>query len=138
MHDLPIDADALAAGPIPGQSPLRRFVKGLDGAARFLSNEEMDALGDFFTRNVLKLGRNPLTLRNLIAEIEAISGGQTVLRKTFLVAEGAYPRSQGVTGFTLNARLAITWHRADVAATDIMVSASPSPDSQDGLLQLIA
>lgn len=126
------------AGPVPDAPALLRFVKGVDPAPRAMPTDEIAALGDAFTRNVLLAGRNPLTLRELLDSVAGIAAPDFSFRKQFLVAEGAHPRSAGLQDFELNARLVVTWHRRDESATDMLLSASPVPDDPDSLLQLIA
>ena len=98
--------------------------------------EEVQALGDVFSRGVLLGGRNPLTLRELDEAVGAIEPKLPV-RKMFLIAEGAQFAASGQP-FELNTRLVFTWQASSAKPPDLMLSTVASADGAEALLQLIA
>lgn len=65
---LSLDADELP------EVPFMRFVMGEDLAPRMMARDEVDALGDVFTRRLLLNGVVPKTLRELIGAISSLTG----------------------------------------------------------------
>lgn len=116
---------------------LFRFLHGLDGAPRAMSDAEVHSLGDRFSRDVLLAGKNPLTLRELEAAVAALQGPALPLRRMFLVAEGAQFASSGIT-FEPNARLVFTWQASNARPPDLLASTVSAADDPTALLQLIA
>lgn len=117
---------------------LTAFVMGVDARPRSLLRDEVQGFGDAFTANVLLTGRNPLTLRALVAEVDSISGTSALpLRNLFVVGEGAHFANK-FPRFDRNIRLVYTWRRNSSAPADILLSTEAVPDSESSLLQLIA
>lgn len=140
MPDLPwsaptteLAADAAMAGP-----RLFRFVHGLDERPSPMTDNEVEDLGDAFTRSVLlRAQRPPLTLRELVTSIESPEVGGFNERRMFMVDEGAVPRKTD-PDFRRNVRLVFTWREEHNQQPSILLSTVPVPDDADALLQLIA
>ena len=104
-----------------------------------MTQAEITALGDPFTREILLRGGYPLTLSALVEAIETISSGGVAfpIRKMFLVAEGGQFRLSNPS-FELNARLVFTWQKSDSTPPDFLLSTVAVANSEASLLQLIA
>ena len=114
-------------------APLMRFVMGEDAAPRMMSPEEVQALGDVFTRRLLLARVVPKTPRELIGAIRALVGPAFDRQSMFLIAEGGQSRTQ-----ELNDRLVFTWQVDSNTAPDLMLSTVADPDNPSALMQLIA
>lgn len=116
---------------------LFQFLKGLDDAPKPMSTAEISALGDIFTREILLKESNPLTLRALLTVIGKIQNPALLVKKMFLIAEGATFRN-APTPLELNARLVFTWQSSESVPADVMLSTVAVADDPTSLLQLIA
>lgn len=116
---------------------LYRFLKGQDSSPAPMSGDEVGALGDVFSRDLLLRGSVPLTLRALDRAIAAMPAPGLPVRKMFLVAEGAQFVAAG-KAFEPNARLVFTWQASSSRPPDILVSTVAVANDQASLLQLIA
>ncbi len=124
----------------PADTPplLFAFQHGKDNQPRPMSEHEIRELGDAFTQRVLLTSATiPVTLGDLITAIEASAGPAKLIRKMFLVDEGAMPH-QVNPDFALNTRLVFSWQETSQTAPDILLSTVPSTDDPTALLQLIA
>lgn len=138
---LPGTSDQLNEGHLAeagGDEILLRFVAGIDGAARPMSVDEMNELGDMFSQSVLLAGKNPKTVRELFDALVLTKDGALQDRRLFLVAEGGQARLTR-PDFEFNGRLVVTWQAAAAgSAPDIMLSTVPVADDPRALMQLIA
>ena len=125
------------SAPTTAVGPLYRFLAGRDADRAAMSADEVRALGDVFSREILLKGAVPLTLRDLVQAIADVQDPPLPMRRMFLVAEGAQFAASG-RPFELNARLVFTWQSSDSKPPDILVSTVAVADNPGSLLQLIA
>lgn len=119
-------------------APLVAMVLGIDAQPRRMRASEVAAFGDPFTRHVLLQGKVPLSLGDLTAAIDGLSGdGSRKIRKLYAVAEGAAFQASN-PAVQVNTRLVFTWQRDSATPADILLSASRTLDDPGSLLQLIA
>jgi hypothetical protein len=119
---------------------LHRFVLGVDELPTQLSDAEIDKLvRDPFAQLLLRRGTFPLTLRDLLAALDAVNGEADGLpqQKSFLVADGGQIPWTPETA-AVNRLLRFTVVRLRGSDARLMISASTSLDSSDQFLQLIA
>src|SRR5690348_8800046 len=65
-----IDIDVAATSPPP---PMFKFRKGIEEKPEPMSDDEVRALGDVFSRRLILEGKSPLTLRALLEAIGSLS-----------------------------------------------------------------
>lgn len=116
---------------------LDRVVLGLDRLPRPMTLEEIEALGDLFSREVLLKGALPLTVRSLFEAIANIAEPRQVIRHLFLIAEGGQARLKDPQ-FAFNGRLVVTWQADAASKPDLLLSTVPVADDPQALMQLIA
>ena len=112
-------------------------IVGIDTPVRPMQLEEIEALGDPFTTQILLKGKTPMTLTELINEIEALDAPSYPIRKLFLIAEGGQIKLNQPE-FSLNARLVYTWQKDNSTPPDLMLSTVPVANHNESLLQLIS
>ncbi|MDO5980569.1 hypothetical protein [Flavivirga spongiicola] len=110
---------------------------GLDSPPFLMEMHEIEKLGDMFTKEILLKDKKPLTLEQLVDEIERLDGFSAINRKMFLVAEGGQFKIE-LPSFSLNARLVFTWQKSNSSPPDFLLSTVPSTNKKDSLLQLIS
>jgi hypothetical protein len=122
----------------PGK--IHSFVLGLDAAPRVMTDSETAGLlRDPFAELLLKRGDFPLTLRNLLAALDALNADPAGLPKqrSFLVADGGQiPWTPETADVNRRFRFAVT--RSRDAQAEMLISASTVPDSDTHFLQLLA
>lgn len=133
-------ADPEVSAPLEA-GRLYRFVLGLDERPRHMEADELSkALNDPFAEMLLKRGVFPLSLRALLAALDAVDAepGGLPEQKSFLVADGGQiPWTEETAGVNRFVRFAVARSRDDDA--QLLVSASTVLDAESGhFLQLIA
>jgi hypothetical protein len=116
---------------------LLQFLHGVDATPKLMPLDDIVALGDVFTREILLKGDNPLTLRALLTAVAKVQSPALPVRKMFLVAEGATFRT-APTLLELNDRLVFTWQISEGTPVDVLLSTVAVADDSAALLQLIA
>ncbi|HEV7879404.1 hypothetical protein [Bradyrhizobium sp.] len=133
------EADAAPQANLAANT-MHAFVLGLDQMPRPMAAEEVGTmLRDPFAGLLLKSGTFPLTLRALLAALDAMNGepGGLPEQHSFLVADGGQiPWSEATAQLARQFRFAVV--RARAGQVQIMVSASSVPDSSSQFLQVIA
>lgn len=117
-----------------------RFVLGVDPTPKPLSGNEADnLLRDCFAQLLLRRGTFPLTLRSLLAALDAVNGEPEGLpvQKSFLVADGGQIAWTPDTA-KVNRLFRFTVVRARGSDAQLMISSSTEIDSPEQFLQLIA
>jgi hypothetical protein len=136
-----VAADADPASEValqPGQ--LYRFVLGLDPVPRPLVGDELNSLlRDPFAELLLKQGRFPLSLAELLATLDAVADQPAGLgeQQCFLVADGGQIVWTPATA-DLNRQLRFVVARARDGDTRLLVSSSTVVESTEQFLQLLA
>lgn len=117
-----------------------RFVLGIDPKPQALTTQDAELLlGDPFAKLLLRRGKSPLTLRDLLSQLDAVNSEPEGLpdQTSFLVADGGQiPWTPETTQVGRLLRVTITRARANDAK--LMISASTEIDSAVQFLQLIA
>jgi hypothetical protein len=113
-------------------SSVYRFVMGVDSAPTVMPQSQLDSLADPMGL-LLRQGRFPLTVQDLLAELDA--AGTLPLQRSYLVSEaGQIPLVQGGS-LQRDLRFAIT--RARAANVDLLISTSAIGDPGATFLQVM-
>lgn len=130
------------AHPALDPGKLYSFVLGLDPMPRVMTSDEMDnVVRDPFASLLLKRGIFPLTLRNLLAELDATGNDPAGLPKQeqqcFLAADGGQiPWTPATANANRLFRFVIV--RSQEGDAQLLISASTVLDSTTQFIQLIA
>jgi hypothetical protein len=130
--------DVIAAEACLGQltsSRIYRFVMGVDSEPVVMPQAELDSLADPMG-TLLRQGRFPLTVGDLLAEVDA--AGALPLQRSYLVSEAGQipPDEAEAGGLQRDLRFAIT--RARAADVDLLVSTSARGNPATTFLQVAA
>lgn len=113
-------------------STVHRFVMGVDSEPTVMSQSELGALADPMGM-LLRQGRFPLTVQDVIAEIDA--AGTLPLQRSYLISEaGQIPVAESGS---LQRDLRFTITRAQAATVDLLISASATGDPATTFLQVM-
>ncbi len=139
----PADLAAETAGPLPTlPAGVFRFRLGRDARPLPMTAGEIAAeLGDPFAQLLLGRGLLPLSLRSLLAALDARNGDPEGIpeQRSFLVADGGkIPWTPETANLRREFRFVLTRGKSGGAQPDLMVSASTNIDSESIFLQLIA
>jgi hypothetical protein len=133
------DPDPAAEVPLQ-QGRLYRFVLGLDPVPRPMEDTEAATLlGDPFAELLLKRGRFPLSLEELLAALDAVADDPAGLpeQQCFLAADGGQIDWTPATA-DLNRQMRFVVARARDGDTRLLISSSTVPDSTTQFMQLLA
>jgi hypothetical protein len=113
-------------------SSVYRFVMGVDSEPTVMSQSQLDRLADPMGL-LLRQGRFPLTVQDLLAEID--TAGTLPLQRSYLVSEaGQIPLAQGGS-LQRDLRFAVT--RAQATNVDLLISTSAIGDPAATFLQVM-
>ncbi|MBG0831987.1 hypothetical protein HS041_30235 [Planomonospora sp. ID67723] len=139
-RDLPGSLTAEAAGdeagsPLLEAGRLYRGVSGVDPEPRPMSAEEIARLGDPMATVTFRRGRFPMTVHELLAEIDR--SGTVPEQKVFMIGEAGQIPPQNAPQLRRDLRFTLT--RAERgSAPDLLISTAATGDPADGFLQVIA
>lgn len=113
-------------------STVHRFVMGVDSEAVVMPPSELDRLGDPMG-SLFRQGRLPLTLDDLLAEVDA--AGSLPLQKSYLAGEAGQIAPADAESLQRDLRFVIT--RAQAADVQLFISTSAVADQQTTFLQVV-
>lgn len=117
---------------------VHRFVMGLDDVPSAMTAQDVRTwLGDLFATRILTEGVFPLTLRTLLAAVDALGAEGLPDQKCFLAADGGQIQWQPETA-SVNRFFRFVIARLRHGEAELLVAASTLIDSEAQFLQLIA